>query len=191
MKQLTYTMVAVVVLMLVAAGVAHAGASYNDVGVIINVNSSASQTIGTYFAQKRGIPSANIIYVNAPTDEEITDAQFQALRSQVESHLQANNLVNALNYLVTTKGVPLKVNRGDTFSMTSPSASLESELMLILGSYANLIGGTGRTYSPYYSKAGAFSRATYSMYLITRLDGYTVPDVLDLIDRTGKTCSAT
>ena len=70
----------------------------------------------------------------------------------MESHLQANNLVNTLNYLVTTKGLPLKINRGDTFSMSSPSASVESELMLILGSNAYLIGGTGRTYSPYYSK---------------------------------------
>jgi uncharacterized protein (TIGR03790 family) len=160
-------------------------ADYRDVGVIVNVNSSTSQTIGSYFAQHRGIPAANIIYVSAPVNEEITDAEFQSLRSQVESHLQANNIVNTLNYLVTTKGLPLKINRGDTYSMSSPSASIESELMLILGSNAYLIGGSGRTYSPYYSKSGPFSRATYSMYLVTRLDGYTVQDVLDLIDRSG------
>jgi uncharacterized protein (TIGR03790 family) len=186
MKRLTISLLATLGLMTGATGpVARAAADYKDVGVIVNVNSSTSQSIGSYFAQQRGIPAANIIYVNAPVTEEITDAEFQTLRSQVESHLQANNLVNTLNYLVTTKGLPLKINRGDTYSMSSPSASVESELMLILGSNAYLIGGTGRTYSPYYSKSGPFSRAAYSMYLVTRLDGYTMQDVLDLIDRSG------
>jgi uncharacterized protein (TIGR03790 family) len=170
-------------------GGAHSGAyastDYNDVAVIVNVNSSTSQTIGSYFAQQRSIPAANIIYINAPASEEITNAEFQSVRSQVESHLQANNLTSSLNYIVTTKGVPLKVNRGDTYSMNSPSASLESELMLVLGTYAGSIGGAGRTYSPYYTKNAAFSRATYGFYLATRLDGYTTADVLDLIDRSG------
>lgn len=186
MKRLAYTILMMGSLLAGGPGtIATAAVNYNDVGVIVNVNSSASQAIGAYFASKRSIPAANIIYIDAPVNEEITDAQFQSLRSQVESHLQANNLVNTLNYMVTTKGVPLKVNRGDTFSMTSPSASIESELMLILGSYAGIIGGTGRTYSPYYSKSGAFSRAAYGMYLVTRLDGYTVNEVIDLIDRSG------
>jgi uncharacterized protein (TIGR03790 family) len=185
MKRVMISLLSALGLMAGAPGPVAKAAGYNDVGVIVNVNSSTSQTIGSYFAEQRGIPAANVIYVNTSVNEEIDDAEFQSLRSQVESHLQANNLVNTLNYLVTTKGLPLKINRGDTFSMSSPSASIESELMLILGSNAYLIGGTGRTYSPYYSKSGPFTRAAYSMYLVTRLDGYTVQDVLDLIDRSG------
>jgi uncharacterized protein (TIGR03790 family) len=186
MKRHTYWLLAVAVLMMQGSrSTAVASVSYSDVGVIVNVNSSASQTIGAYFVAQRSIPAANVIYVNAPTTEEITNAQFESLRSQVESHLQANNLVNTLNYIVTTKGVPLKINRGDTYSLSSPSASVESELMLILGSYTSIIAGTGRTYSPYYGKTGAFSRASYGIYLVTRLDGYDVADVLGLIDRSG------
>jgi uncharacterized protein (TIGR03790 family) len=186
MKRYTYWLLAIAGLMIEGTNsTALASVSYNDVGVIVNVNSSASQTIGAYFATQRSIPAANIIYVNVPATEEITNAQFESLRSQVESHLQANNLVNALNYIVTTKGVPLKVNRGDTFSLSSPSASVESELMLILGSYTSLIAGIGRTYSSYYGKTDAFTRASYGMYLVTRLDGYDVADVLGLIDRSG------
>ena len=164
---------------------AHAAAGYDDVAVIVNTNSQASQTIGDYFKAKRSIPASNIIYVNVSQSEEIDDAEFQSLRSQVESHLQANNLVNSINYLVTTKGVPLKVNRGDTFSTSSPSASVESELSLILGSNASSIGGSGRIYSPYYSRAASFTHAAYGIYLVTRLDGYSVQDVLNLIDRSG------
>jgi uncharacterized protein (TIGR03790 family) len=186
MKKMTITMLATLGLTLGGSvPVAHAGTNYNDVAVIVNVNSGASQTIGAYFAQQRSIPAVNMIYVDAPASEEITDAQFQSIRSQVESHLQANNLTSSLNYIVTTKGVPLKINRGDTYSMSSPSASIESELMLVLGTYASSIGGAGRTYSPYYTKNTAFSRATYGFYLATRLDGYTTEDVLELIDRSG------
>lgn len=168
-----------------AASTASSGTGYQDVGVIINVNSAASQAIGAYFAQARGIPAANMIHVNVASTEEIDAAEFASLRSQVESHLQANGLTASLNYLVTTKGVPLKVNRGDTYSTSSPSASVESELMLVLGSYASLIGGNGKAYSPYYGKTAAFSRATHGIYLVTRLDGFSTEDVLTLIDRSG------
>jgi uncharacterized protein (TIGR03790 family) len=164
---------------------AYAQTSYDDVAVIVNTNSSASQTIGSYFKSHRGIPDRNIIAVSCSTAEEIDSTEFNLLRSQVESYLQANNLVDVINYLVTTKGLPLKINRGDTWSSNSPSASVESELMCILGSYAGNIGGNGRNYSPYYGKTANFSRASQGIYLVTRLDAYTTDEVLGLIDRSG------
>jgi uncharacterized protein (TIGR03790 family) len=175
----------VVTMILSAACTGNAIASYDDVAVIVNLNSSSSQTIGDYFKSHRNIPDRNIIGIRCSTAEEIDSTEFSAIRSQVESYLQANGLVNAINYIVTTKGVPLKVNRGDTFSLSSPSASIESELMCILGSYASLIGGAGRNYSPYYSQNKAFTRASTGIYLVTRLDAYSVEEVLNLIDRSG------
>jgi len=159
--------------------------SYNDVAVIVNTNSVASQTIGDYFRNRRNIPAINMIYVQVDTVEEIDSTQFSLLRTQVENHLMANNLQNTINYLVTTKGVPLKVNRGSTFSTTSPSSSVESELMLILGNYSSYIGGAGPQMNPYFYETANFSRAAYGIYLVTRLDAYTVQDVLALIDRSG------
>jgi len=143
--------------------------SYNDVAVIINTNSTASQTIGNYFRTARNIPSANLVYVHVDTTEEIDSTMFNVLRSQVEDQLILNNLRDSINYLVTTKGVPLKVNRGSTFSTSSPSSSVESELMLILGSYSSYIGGQGPTWSPYCYVDSHFSRAQYGIYLVTRL----------------------
>lgn len=159
--------------------------SYSDVAVIVNSNSTTSQTIGNYFKARRSIPDRNIITVSCSSAEEIDAVEFNSLKSQIESYLQANGMVDAINYIVTTKGVPLKINRGDTFSMSSPSASVESELMCILGSYAGYIGGVGRYYSPYYSKNVHFTRASQGIYLVTRLDAYTEQEVLDLIDRSG------
>ncbi len=160
-------------------------AGYEDVAVIVNTNSSASAQIGEYFRDARAIPNRNMIYVSVSTAEEIDSIEFQTLRSQVESYLTNNNLVNSINYIVTTKGVPLKVNRDNTFSTSSLSSSVESELMLLLGNHSYLIGQAGRVTSPYYYQNAAFSRATFGLYLVTRLDGYTVQHVLDLIDRSG------
>ena len=175
----------VVAVMAAPCGTTSAQTSYDDVAVIVNANSPASQTIGNYFKAARNIPARNVITVSCSTAEEIDAAEFNSFRSQVETYMQANGLVNAINYIVTTKGVPLKINRGDTFSTNSPSASVESELMCLLGSYASSIGGNGRTYSPYYSKSTHFSHAEQGIYLVTRLDAYSTKEVLDLIDRSG------
>ncbi len=171
--------------LLTATSGAYAQVSYDDVAVIINTNSSASRIIGQYFSSRRSIPAGNLIFVQVDTTEEIDSVQFNLLRSQVESFLVLNNLQNSINYLVTTKGVPLKVNRGATFSQTSPSSSVENELMLILGTYSSHIGGAGPQMSPYFYQNAHFSRAAYGVYLVTRLDAYSVQQVLDLIDRSG------
>jgi len=154
-------------------------ATYNDVAVIINSNSPQSDSIGSYFAEQRDIHPSNIIRISAPVTEEITDAQFSALRAQVEAHLTAAGIADSINYLVTTKGVPLKVKRQDGWN----SSSVESELSLLLGPYAGYIGGTGRIISPYYGSRTHFTRAAFGIYLVTRLDGYTVDDVKGIIDR--------
>jgi uncharacterized protein (TIGR03790 family) len=159
--------------------------SYDDVLVVINNNSTISDQVGTYFASSRNIPAINIARIDVPTDEEIDEGAFISLRSQIEAHLTTNNLVDNINYIVTTKGVPLKVNRGSTFSTSSPSSSVESELTMILGSYSTNIGGNGIVYSPYYYQTAHFSRAAYGIYLVTRLDGYTFDDVKGLVDRGG------
>jgi len=159
--------------------------SYSDVAVVVNTRSGNSVAIGNYFRNARSIPEANMVYVNVDSAEEADDAVFRILRSQIEQQLVANNLVNSINYIVTTKGVPLKVNRGSTFSTTSPSSSVESELACMLGRYSGYIGQEGRITSPYYHQSVPFSRAEFGIYLVTRLDAYTVQQVFDMIDRSG------
>ncbi len=154
-------------------------ATYSDVLVVINENSVASDSIGSYFASARGIPSQNIARISVPTSEEIDSLQFEDLRSKVESILVGRGLTDQINFIVTTKGVPLKVKRVSQFN----NSSVESELSLILGPYASNIGGYGRIVSPYYGKREDFTRAKFGLYLVTRLDGYTVADVKAMIDR--------
>jgi uncharacterized protein (TIGR03790 family) len=160
--------------------------NYNDVLVVINSNSTVSEDIGAYFASQRGIPTANIVRIAVPTTEEISDAQFVDLRTQLEALIVSRGLANTINYIVTTKGMPLKVKR----SNANANASVESELTLILGPYAANIGRYSRINSPYYGIRADFSHGAYGIYLVTRLDGYTSGDVHGMIDRAATIPSA-
>lgn len=156
---------------------------YSDVLVVINNNSSISDSVGSYFVSVRNIPLLNIVRVNVSTSEEINGITFDSLRGQIETHLINNALVSKINYIVTTKGVPLRVNRGNTFSTSSPSSSVESELSLILTTNSNKIGQNGFFLSPYFLSNQNFSKVSFDMYLVTRLDGYTFANIKNLIDR--------
>jgi len=157
--------------------------SYNDVLVIVNDNSIVSQQIGDYFADLRNIPSLNIIHVNVPTTEEISPIEFSDLRLQIENYILLNPLLNNSNYIVTTKGMPLKINSGDGCSSNSSScASVESELTLILGPYNNSIQVGGKILSPYIWANNEFLRSEYGIFLVTRLDGYNFDQIKSMIN---------
>lgn len=167
------------------------GVNYNDVAVVVNTNSAASQTIADYFVQKRNIPSANIIPVNCTTDEEVSDSLFRDYAGQIKSYLQTHNLQNDINYIVTTKGCPLKVLR----SNPDCNASAESELMLMTPSFEDFYLGNCTSFNdiannnfltnPYFMAKDSFYQLAYQIFLVTRLDAYNVSKVLTMIDNSG------
>ncbi len=168
--------------LLIVGAFAHISAqtsTYKDVLVVINSASGISDSVGRYFAGIHNIPELNIVRITAPITEEIDSVQFENLRTQIESALISRKIKDSINYIVTTKGVPLKVRRWTPNS----NSSVESELTLILGPYAPYIGNNGRMISPYYNQRDNFTRAKYGIYLVTRLDGYSFSDIKSLIDR--------
>ncbi len=175
---------------------------YRDVGLIINDNDTNSVAIGEYFARKRKIPARNVIHVQAPAKETISPAEFDEMRTQIERYLtETTGLVDSLNYFVTTKGVPLRVT-GDNNGLESTNASVDAELMLILGSLESHIHqatllippSSVRTHA-YFGKNEPYGRRniipgstppqSYDLFLTTRLTGLTKEDVFSLIDRSG------
>jgi len=185
------------------AAFAQAPVNYDDVGVIINTNDTNSVAIGEYFASERGVPARNIIRIDAPPQETITGGQFDTVRAEIEAYLISTGLVDSLNYLVTTKGVPLRVNYGGTLIQPDArNASFDAEIMLILGDNASHIGRNTLIIPPnsvrahqYFMKDEPFKRSgiipgtspprTYDMFLTTRLTGLTREDAIALIDRSG------
>ena len=158
---------------------------YSDVGVLINNLSEESKTIGWAFVAARNISLDRVFVFNqsgTPTGETINRNQFNTyFATPFLEMLQNGSSVNNLNYLVTTKGIPLRVSGGND------KASFDQELSLLGGAYNSTIGsnywGT-HDYGPLAGKTmEPFTRTKYGFFLVTRLTGYTVETALDLIER--------
>ncbi len=196
-----FILFAVLFLAVPAGTFSQAPADYRDVGLVINDNDTNSTAIGAYFAAKRGIPERNIIHIRTSRSETINDSTFEALRRQVEQYILSAGLRDSLNYLVLTKGVPHRVDRGGTGGdLNSRSASVDAELMLILGQWSQHIGQATLVIPPnsvrvhpYFNRSEPYERSrtipgastSYDMYLVTRLTGLSKEDVFSLIDRSG------
>jgi len=160
-------------------------ADYSDVAVIINNQSEVSRTIGTAFAVARDIPPERVLLLtneSTPTGETINSNQFTTYFSEPISQMISDRNLTELNVLVTTKGVPLRVNGG-----TNSRASFDSELGLINGPYATSIFADWYANSNYGPAAGnelkQFQRDEQGYYLVTRLTGYDVETALGLISK--------
>ena len=157
---------------------------YSDVGVLINNLSEESRTIGWAYVAARNISLDRVFIFDAsgtPTGETINRNQFDTYFASPFLEMLQNRSSNGLNYLVTTKGVPLRVSGGNN------KASFDQELSLLGGAYNSTVGGDywgTHTYGPLAGKAmEPFSRSKYGFFLVTRLTGYTVDTALDLIER--------
>ncbi len=170
---------------------AQAPVYYDDVLLIVNSASDSSEAIAAYFAEARDIGEDRILRLEAPTKETINDTEFEVIRAEIEEQIIERNLLDSINYLVTTKGFPLRVNRptGDTSNaaLRARRASVESELMLILGPLADSIGNTSWFFHDYgfNNRNRPFRRSEQGFFLVTRLDAYTVEDVKRMIDNGG------
>ncbi|MFQ6128551.1 MAG: TIGR03790 family protein [Thermoplasmata archaeon] len=153
--------------------------NYSDVMVIRNLNSQISMEIADYFASERRIPWERICNVTITESEVINRATFENMRSQVENFMFSNNLVDKINFIVTTKGVPLKISD----SPWEYSASVDSELALINDIYSGLIGNHRWVVNPYFNSSEAFSHAQYHFYIVTRITAFTEEEAMSLIDK--------
>ena len=158
---------------------------YSDVGVLINNRSESSKTIGWAFVEARNISLERVFIFDAdgtPTGETINRNQFNEYFAYPFLEMLGNRSnVSDMNYLVTNKGMPLRVNGGDN------KASFDQEFSLLGGSYNNSIGGNYWETHGYGPLAGgeyeSFSRQKHGFYLVTRLTGYTVDTALQLIEK--------
>ena len=163
-------------------GVAYPGEldafNYSDVLVLINNNSDMSKMVGEYFVTARNIPRENVAILDVPNRERITFPEFDDLVDQVKTFMTDNNMVRKINYIVTTKGFPLKTSYSDYYSQ----ACVDEELAMIFGGYERNMKNNGWVLNPYYGNRTYFSRNDQGIFLVNRLTGYDWPDVKALID---------
>lgn len=160
--------------------------NYGDVALIVNDNSQMSRDIADYFLANRNFPDKNVVNITAPASETVSRSQFNTFRGQIEENFTDRNLTKKINYIVTTKGVPLRISDSGEHR-----ASVDSELALILGRNQGQIGNYRWMINPYYTEEGEFDSQQYGMYLVTRLTGYTLEEIKGLIDLAGDSLNET
>ena len=162
-----------------------------NVLVVVNGASPDSVRIGEYYAKKRAVPDDQILRLTDlapdPTDGIDRPVFERAISAPIAAWLSRNQAQDRILFIVLTKGIPLRINGG---SQPSSAASVDSELsVLYLRMTGAKVESAGPLPNPYFlgdrpiSEAKPFTREAYSLYLVTRLDGFTVQDVLGLIDR--------
>jgi uncharacterized protein (TIGR03790 family) len=177
-----------ILLCAVSASAADAQTGANIV-VITNALSKVSDQVGDYYARTRGVPSDQVLRLNIPVAEEVSRAVYEAqIERPLRQWLTIHSAQDRILYLVLAKDVPLRV--AGTGGLTGTVASVDSELTLL---YRKLSGKTfvaaGSIDNPYFlgesalSTAKPFTHRWQDLYLVSRLDGYTVADVKGLIDR--------
>ena len=102
--------------------------------------------------------------------------------------LTTHSAQDRILYIVLAKDVPLRI--AGTEGPNGTVASVDSELTLLYRKQSGFtIAAAGSLKNPYFAgdlplaNAKPFSHRLLDLYLVTRLDGYTVADVKGLIDR--------
>src|SRR5262245_36221521 len=82
-----------------------------NVLLVINQSSPASVEIGSYYAQKRRIPSENVLRIQTNLSETIERLDFERqIESPVATWIARNSAQDRILYIVLTKGIPLRVS---------------------------------------------------------------------------------
>jgi uncharacterized protein (TIGR03790 family) len=130
-----------------------------------------------------------MIRIQTATEEAIErDSYVKTIEQPIGLAIRRAGLQDRLLYLVLTKGIPLRVV--GTTGSAGTTASVDSELTLL---YRRLAGQSislqGPIDNPYYLASGniadarPFSHREHDIYLVTRIDAFTVDQALALIDR--------
>ena len=176
--------VIVLVLLLFVSNIAHGGGSPRAVLLVENTCSSVSREISNYYASARGIPASNRCRIRCSTNELVSRNECEKnIVAPIRQFIQDRDLVDEIDYIVLTKGVPLAADYG----FATGALSIASVLTCIddpgVSSYIENPYGPLSWNPVEVAFSHKLNLCGRSIYLVTRLDGYTVEDVCALIDR--------
>jgi len=157
-----------------------------NVLLVVNRNDAGSRAVADYYRPRRSIPIANVCYLATTSDEEISwQTYVDQIERPVGECLRKAGLQEQVLYIVTTMGVPLKVDGSGGSLFTSEHCSVDSELALL---YSKLKGVSyprgGGIPNPFFMKRDEeFRHPRFPIYLVTRLAAWDLDDVKRMIDR--------
>ena len=155
--------------------------------VVMNESDTTSVRIAGYYLQKRKISRDQLVSLKTSTNDNISPEKY---KSEIEAPIKAALAKNKnIDFIVLTKGIPLRLIDEGGYSVDATLASMELNFAPI-GQTPGTFGATERDIpaaiqrcrNPYFGSKEPFSHAKYGMYLVNRLTGYTVEDCFKLID---------
>jgi len=183
--------------------------------IVVNRNDPDSLSIGQYYARQRGIPESRIVQLSAPIKETITIAEYaKTVANPLLNALIENKWVKGVKdrskdaygrerlsvsihnipFVVLIKGVPLRIANDpllleESTANLSPqfrvnNGSVDGEIALLLAPPQTSM--TALVPNPYFEKSSISSTDANRLLRVTRLDGPTKANVMNLIDRTLK-----
>ena len=167
--------------------VAHAPLSAqtpDQVLVIENRKSPVSREIAQYYLRRRAVPANNLCVIETVTEERIERPVYEKdIQAPIAAFLKRRRLQEKILYIVLTSGVPLRITPGDS-GPKSPAASVDSELAML---YVRLKGAVtpieGPLRNPFFGHRDTpFRHPQFPIYLVTRLDAYTMADMKRMVD---------
>jgi len=157
----------------------------DNVLLVVNRNSEISHQISDYYRPRRSVPLRNVCTINTVTDEEINWKTYvSGIEEPIAECLKKAQLVDQVLYIVTTMGVPLKVD-GPGAGNLAEHASVDSELALLYGKLKGAkVQRMGWVANPMYMRRETpFQHPAIPIYVVTRLAAYDLNDVKAMIDR--------
>lgn len=179
-----------------AASVGHTA---GEVLLVYNADSPISKAIAKDYAAKRGVTKEVAIHCAdsavGTANETISLADYdREIAEPVKKFLSRHQ---EINFIVLTKGVPIRIDGGETGSRdehTTGNLHTSLDSYLAAADYASIKGavkisihGSGADgfawLNRYWKQSVPFSHAAFGGYLVTRLDGYTKSDAEALVAR--------
>jgi len=177
--------------------------------LVANSRQPESVALARYYAEKRGVPAANIVALPLPETETVTWREFiDQVYQPVQDELYrrgwiegtSSSLVDRfgrkryafasqnISYLVTCRGVPLRVANDPTLlpadskfaaQFNRNESAVDAEFSLLATGNYDI---TGLLNNPLYAQDGRLSLDAAQVIKVTRLDGPTWNDARHLVD---------
>jgi uncharacterized protein (TIGR03790 family) len=181
--------------------------------IVVNRNDPDSLSIGQHYARQRGIPESRIVHLTAPIKETISIAEYaNTVANPLLNALLENEWVtgvksgskdvygrerlsvsiHSIPFVVLIKGVPLRITNDPLLIEESSTnlpkqfrvnnGSVDGEIALLLAPPRTSM--TALVSNPYFEKSSISPTDANRLLRVTRLDGPTKANVMNLIDRT-------
>ncbi len=160
--------------------------SAGDVLLVVNRRDPVSQAVADYYAKRRPAGARHICPLETTAAETIDwHTYVTQIETPVADCLKRERLEERALYIVTTMGVPLRIDGMAGSIEKSEQSSVDSELTLLYGKlHGERFERAGPVPNPFFGRRDSpFLHPQFPIYLVTRLAANDLADVKAMIDR--------